>query len=133
MRTQCVLDDVYRLPPEKVTKFVTLSSGAWREYLNEISGDAARQKVVADKLQDDYWQVFLTLFDPHQYIEPGEYRYCHQGWHLLWDHTGACDVCNRTGRSGDGMLEHSMLVEERLALAIKRFREGLSPIYWMKK
>lgn len=128
-----VLNDVYKLPVHQWTKFFSLTAEAWREYLNEISSEPARQKVVAEKLQDEYRKVFFRLFDLHNYIQPGEYRYCNQGWHLLWDHGAACPVCTRGKQYSEGMEIHAILVEERLALALKRLREGLPPLFWMKK
>lgn len=143
----CVLDDVYKLPVELWLPFFSLSGKAWHEYLTNCSGDLARQKVVAEKLQDDYWEIFVTMFDYSKYIEPGEYRYCQQGWHLLYDHNGPCFVCSKllgvqpdspefkvwAEKRAEQVIEHDMLVEERMALALKRFRQGLPPVYWMKK
>ena len=65
----------------------------------------------------------------HEYIAPGEYRYCAAGWHLLPStEPQPCPVCE--GQAGAAVYEQA-LRRSREMLAAERHRLGMAPRFWL--
>lgn len=73
----------------------------------------------------------------HDYIAPGEFRYCGQGIHLMRDHAALCLVCQRAAHHikgkdyQQGLSAHQTLIAERQLLAEQRINLGWPRLFWM--